>query len=180
MNIESCIRDLVSGDHDAFRKIFMEYFPKVKFFIRQIIKSEIISEELSQDIFMKIWENRESLTKIDSFNSYLYRMSKNAALNHLRRLYLEESYLNNYSEQTEVTIEEEIYARDIELLEKLAINNMPKKRRAIYEMSRKDGLTNDEIAIRMNISKKTVENHLNLALKDLRNILYSAILILSI
>ena len=59
----------------------------------------------------------------------------------------------------------------MELLEKLTVGRMPKKRKAIYEMSRREGLSNDEIAIRMGISKKTVENHLNLALKEIRKTL---------
>lgn len=177
MDKENYIEKLILGNHEAFRKIFMTYFPKVKFFISQIVKSDIIAEELSQDIFMKIWENREDLIRVDSFNSYVYKMSKNAALNHLRRVYLEETYLENYVEKMEVTIEEEIYAHDIELLEKMVMSNMPKKRRTIYEMSRKYGLCNDEIALKLNITKKTVENQLNLALKEMRKIIYTILIL---
>lgn len=165
------IKELALGSHDAFRCLFMAYFPKVNCFISHLIKSEIIAEELAQDVFMKIWENREQLVTIESFNSYVYRMAKNMALNYLRRKYLEDSYLENYEGETQLTIEGDLYAREMELLEQLTVSRMPQKRKAIYEMSRKEGLTNDEIAVRMGISKKTVENHLNLALKELRKTL---------
>ncbi|WP_337941694.1 RNA polymerase sigma-70 factor [Parabacteroides sp.] len=168
----SYIKELVLGSHDAFKKLFMNYFPKVKYFVCHLIKSESIAEELAQDVFMKIWERREDLETIESFNSYVYRMAKNIALNYLRRKYLEDSYLEEYEGETESTIEGDLYVREMELLEQLTVSRMPPKRKAIYEMSRKDGLTNDEIATRMGISKKTVENHLNLALKEIRKTLF--------
>lgn len=85
---------------------------------------------------------------------------------------MEDSYLEEYEGETESTIEGDLYVREMELLEQLTVSRMPPKRKAIYEMSRKDGLTNDEIATRMGISKKTVENHLNLALKEIRKTLF--------
>ena len=166
------IKELVLGSHDAFRCLFMNYFPKVKYFISHLIKSEIIAEELAQDVFMRIWESREQLGAVESFNSYVYRMAKKMALNYLRRKYVEESYQEEYEGETELTIEGELYAREIKLLEQLTVSRMPRKRKAIYEMSRREGLTNDEIATRMGISKKTVENHLNLALKEIRKTLF--------
>ena len=168
----SYIEELVLGSHEAFRCLFMNYFPKVKYFISHLIKSEVIAEELAQDVFMRIWENREQLRNVVSFNTYVYRMAKNIALNYLRHKYLEENYLEEYDGETEFTIEGELYAREIKLLEQLTVSRMPPKRKAIYEMSRKDGLTNDEIATRMGISKKTVENHLNLALKEIKKTLF--------
>lgn len=165
------IKELALGSHDAFRCLFMSYFPRVKYFIRHLTKSEPIAEELAQDVFMKIWEQREQLAIIESFSSYVYRMAKNMALNYLRHKYLEDTYLEEYEGETEQTIEGELYAHEMELLEQLIVSRMPPKRKAIYEMSRKEGLTNDEIATRMDISKKTVENHLNLALKEIRKAL---------
>ena len=102
------IKELVLGSHDAFRCLFMNYFPKVKYFISHLIKSEIIAEELAQDVFMRIWESREQLGAVESFNSYVYRMAKNMALNYLRRKYVEESYQEEYEGETELTFEGEL------------------------------------------------------------------------
>jgi RNA polymerase sigma-70 factor (ECF subfamily) len=165
------IQELASGNHSAYKSLFMKYFPKVKYFISHLIKSDVVAEELAQDIFMKIWEHREQLVLIQSFNSYIYRIAKNLSLNYLEHKYIEETYFNNYQGETEFSIEEEFYAKELELLEQLTVSNMPPQRKAIYEMSRKKGFTNEEIATKLSISKKTVENHLNLALKEIRKTL---------
>jgi RNA polymerase sigma-70 factor (ECF subfamily) len=165
------VRELVLGEHSAFRFLFMKYFPKMKYFISHFVKSDAVAEELSQDIFMKIWENREKLSQIQSFNSYIYRMSKNISLNYLEHKYVEDTYMENCQSETEASIESELYAREIELLEQLAINQMPSQRKTVYVMSRKKGMKNQEIAAALGISKKTVENHLNLALKEIRKVL---------
>lgn len=162
------LEKLPLGDHEAYKSLFMKYFPKVKYFIAHLIKSEAVAEELAQDIFMKIWENRDSLASVQSFNSYVYRMAKNIALNYLEHRYVEQSYMDNYQGETAISIEEDFYARELELLERLTVNNMPHQRKTIYEMSRKKGFSNNEIAQELGISKKTVENHLNLALKEIR------------
>ena len=165
------VQKLVLGDHSAFKTLFMKYFPKMKYFIAHIVKSDDVAEELSQDIFMKIWELRGKLDKVKSFNSYIYRMAKNASINYLEHKYLEDLYLENYVGETEVTIEGEIYAHEIELLEQLIVSRMPTQRRKVYEMSRKSNMKNEEISAELNISKKTVEHHLNLALNEIRKIL---------
>jgi len=165
------VRELVIGNHEAYKSLFMKYFPKVKYFIAHLVKSEAIAEELAQDIFMKIWENRSRLSSLQSFNSYIYRMAKNISLNHLEHKHIEQLYLENYDGETAFSTEEDLYAKEMELLEQLTVNNMPPQRKAIYEMSRKKGYKNDEIATELGISKKTVENHINLALKEIRKTL---------
>jgi RNA polymerase sigma-70 factor (ECF subfamily) len=68
-------------------------------------------------------------------------------------------------------IEENIYAKELEMLIDIAIEQMPKQRKRVYKMSRKEGLTNDEIAERLQINKRTVENHLSQALSELRKLI---------
>lgn len=165
------VNELVVGDHKAYKSLFMKYFPKVKYFIAHLIKSDAIAEELAQDVFMKIWERRSQLTELRSFNSYIYRMAKNISLNYLERKYLEDLYLAKFEGETEFTIEEDFYAQEVALLEQLTVDAMPPRRKAIYEMSRRKGLSNGEIADELGITKKTVENHLNLALKEIKKTL---------
>lgn len=165
------VRRLALDDHTAYKELFMKYFPKVKYFISHLIKSDSIAEELSQDVFMKIWEHRERIASVGSFNSYLYRMAKNISLNYLEHKHIEELYWEKHEGQTEFSLEEDFYAKEIALLEELTVNNMPTQRKTIYEMSRRKGFSNDEIATELGITKKTVENHLNLALKEIRKTL---------
>lgn len=167
------LKKLASGDHDAFHSIFVKYFSKTRFFISSIIKSDAVAEELAQDVFVKIWVNREELPELKSFSSYLYRIAKNTAINYLNRRYLEEKYIQTQTviDEKYVSIEEDMYVKDIELLVQLVVDTMPPQRKRIFEMSRHENIDNNEIALRLNISKKTVENHLNLALKEIRKIL---------
>lgn len=162
------IERLALGDHDAFRHIFMKYFPKMKYFIAHIVKSEDIAEELSQDVFEKIWRNREELTNLRSFSSYLYRMSKNTAINYIEHQYVEKTYVENYKADLDFSLEDELDAKEIKLLILLEVDKMPEQRKRIFMMSRFENFKNEEIAEKLNITKKTVENHLNLALKQIR------------
>lgn len=96
-------------------------------------------------------------------------MAKNAVINQVKRNSFHDEYVKyEFYKQTDFTIEEDIFAREIQLLVELTISKMPAQRKRIYIMSRVDCLKNDEIAEKLNISKKTVENHLNLALKEIR------------
>lgn len=96
-------------------------------------------------------------------------MAKNAIINWVKR----ESYHDKYVQQELLkpegfTIEEELFAREIQLLVELTVSKMPNQRKRVYEMSRVEGLKNDEIAVKLGISKRTVENHLNVALKEIK------------
>lgn len=160
--------DLSNDSHEAFRYIYMQYQPKVKYFINHFVKSGAVAEELTQDIFEKIWVNRTSLPNLKSFNAYLYQMAKNAALNFLDKKLLEDKLIASYKYEYEESFEEKLYSKEIELLVQLTVAKMPEQRQKIYLMSRHENLKNSEIAEKLNISKKTVENHLNLALKEIR------------
>ncbi|NLO00107.1 MAG: RNA polymerase sigma-70 factor [Bacteroidales bacterium] len=158
------------GKESAFLKLFEMYYPRVREFARRIVKKEDVAENIAQDTFVKIWERREAFSpvkgSIKNFSGYLYMIARNSALNHLRRntrsMRLEEN--GSYS----VTIDEEYYAKEQELIIKLIVFKMPEKRRKVFLMSRFEGLDNNTIAATLHISKKTVENHLTAALKQIR------------
>ena len=169
------IKKLSEGDQGAFRIVFEHYYPRVHEFIRRIVKSETIAEDIAQDIFVKLWSMGPSLPEISSFNAYLYRMTKNAAINYLR----DRKPSVDISELLIICdgdIEQEYYRKEKELLVRLAVEQMPSQRKRIFTMSRYQGMTNDEIAKSLGLSKHTVENHLSLALKELREIVVAFVL----
>jgi RNA polymerase sigma-70 factor (ECF subfamily) len=172
MNEETqIVKELASGSHEAFKTLYTKYYPKVKYFITHLIKTEAIAAELSQDVFLKIWEHRAKMAALQSFNAYVYRAAKNTALNYLEHKYIEDMYVEKFGSEPEPSDEDEWKAKEIELLEQLTVSRMPPQRKAVYEMSRMEGLSNEAIAAKLGVSKKTVENHLNLALKELRKAL---------
>lgn len=171
---------LGQGDHKSFDALFMLYHPRVKNFLKGFIKDEEEACDMAQDIFFKVWTNRESISKVSSLKAYLYRMARNMVYDYYEHSLVKESY--EQKQQLSSTyadlIEEDLYAQELSILIDIAIEQMPEQRRRIFKMSRKDGLSNDEISQRLQINKRTVENHITQALADLREVVRRAFLLL--
>lgn len=166
------VEALCRGNHNAFEEIFIAYFHKVRLFICGIIKSEADAEELAQDIFCKLWTNRDAINAEKPLGAYIYTMAKNAAFNYLKHKSVEQEYLIDYPFLDDVpTPEDVLFAREISLLIEVTVKEMPIQRKRIYLLSREKGVSNADIAIKLGISKKTVENQLSLALQELRKVI---------
>lgn len=175
MQDKQLLRQLKNGDRKAFEKIYVKYSKVLGFFLMGYLKSVEDTEEVIQDAFIKIWENKKAIDPNQSFKNYLFKISKHVFLNKLRRKNVEENYRNNFlanfSEEDNST-ENSIIFSDYEEFYIKAVNNLPPKRRNIFIMSRKQGLTYDEIAKKLNISQKTVEKQMSEALRYLRTQLW--------
>lgn len=163
---------LSKGYEDSFKYIFHKYYSKVKAFSYGFLKDTDDAEDLTQLIFIKLWEKRKIFASVDNFDSYLFTLSKHTILNYIETRHFIPIDLEEIPETSEtVTPHEEAIANELQLLIDLAVDNMPPQRKLIYKLSRQEGITNDEIAVKLGIHKKTVENHLNHALKELKKII---------
>ena len=165
---------LKKSDIFAFNEIYRRYSQKVYNFTVKHISSTADIEDTVQEVFITIWNHRTFLDENQSFNGYIFTITLNLIRkfyrNKLKNRKLIEKALfseRSYSDITNNTIN----FKSINGLVQQHINQLPPKRKKVYVLSRINGLSNDEIAEKMNISKKTVENHLNLALKELRKYL---------
>lgn len=168
------IEGLRKGDHKSYESIFMTYFPKVKYYINGFVKSIDIAEELTQNVFLKIWENRQTLViSQKGFDSYVFTIAYRQTIDYIRSKQVRESfYSDQVVHQTDIVCTEDEYiAEETRLLIEMEIENMPEKCRKIYRMSRNEGIPNYKIAELLNISQRTVENQLSLALKRIRGVL---------
>ncbi len=171
MNItQEIIERLAKGDHEAFRRVFNEAYPKVYAFSVGFIKNADDAKDIAQTVFIRLWTKREALASVKNFDTYLYVVTKHTVLNYLASI---KAYYVDISEARDVTSDmvspvEQMEASDLKLLVDMVVSRMPSQRQSIYRMSREEGMTNDEIAERLGLKKKTVENHLNLALNDIR------------
>lgn len=172
MDIET-VKALQQGDHKAFEDIFITYFDKVKYFLKGILRSESDAEELAQDIFVNLWINRKTVDPQKSFNTYIYTIARNTALNYLKHKLVEEAFIDNCNDLSlkEADSSDEIlFAKEINILVEMTVCRMPVQRKKIYQMSRNNGCSNDDIAQKLSLSKKTVENQLSLALQEIRRV----------
>ena len=157
------------GNHKAFETVFIAYYNKTKAFIDGYIKSESDAEELKEDIFVNLWINHDSIDASKSFSSYLHTIARNSAINFLKHKYVHDTYLNSSQEiEYSSTSEEDLIAKELGLLIDDIVGKMPEQRKMIYTLSRQEGLSNAEIAIQLNTTKRNVESQLSLALKEIR------------
>ena len=161
-----------------FEHFFIQTFPKVKAFAWKILKSEDDAEDIAQDVFVKLWSSPEIWEDQETWNNYIYVMVRNQIYNFLKHKSVELNYQEQLSQEDSPSFEEDIhdklYAKEIELLMKLALDNMPEQRRKVFVLSRQKGLSNQEIADRLQLSVRTVERHIYLALIDLKKIILIA------
>jgi RNA polymerase sigma-70 factor (family 1) len=165
------IEQLRDGSKDAFRLMFDEVGPKIYAFALSYLKNEFEAEELLQEVFLKLWEVRSSLDSSRNLKSFLFKICINLIYDFIRRKNIEQVYLD-YSEKNnpssgDNTWHEVIYNDMLNNLQQL-IAAMPEQRQRIFRMSKEDGLSNEEIADRLNLSKRTVENQLYRAVSFLK------------
>ncbi|UKJ06783.1 RNA polymerase sigma factor [Solitalea lacus] len=169
--LNSLLLRIVEGDETAFRLVFNEYSGKVYTFALKLTHSETLAEEIVQDIFMKVWLNRQALLTINYFPSYLYALTKNHTFNVLKRLTKEANIKAAISlDLSEIQHETEgrIVFNEYERILKEAIDKLPPQQRKVYTMCHLDGMTYEEAAQLLNLSKLTVKTHVQQALRFVR------------
>lgn len=175
------LQQLQQGSHKAFETVFVSYFPLIKYFIGGYVKSEADAEELAEELFVNLWKNHSQIDATRSFNSFLHTTARNAALNFLKHKYVQTDYENRSPESVQLsyTSEDELIAHETALLIEMTVERMPEQRRNIYRLSRNEGLSNEEIALRLHTTKRNVESQLSLALRDIRKVIYLFLLLVS-
>ena len=164
---------VAKGEEGAFRTLFTEYRHQVYQIARKLLQSEVRAEDALQEIFLKIWLNREKLPEIHSFSAYLNTITRNYLYNALRRLAYEEVFLqqsaqSGYASDGSEDILSPMALRELrELLQKIIATLTPQQRR-VFELSRMEGLRHEEIATLLDISRETVKKHLGEALRIVR------------
>lgn len=170
--------DLVrNGDQKALEKLFSIYFPRLNDFARKVIKDDGVSQDIVQDVFVKVWEIRK---KIESINieAYLFRLVRNRCIDYIKHIQIINSRLQEFEisskyeelyridfigDEPYVLIESELKRRIDQIVEQL-----PERCREVFILSRINGLKNREIAEKLNINIKNVERHLSRALASFK------------
>lgn len=174
MKEQTDMQAIASGDIRAFEQIFLQYQPKLIYFLKGFLQDEEMSRDMAQDIFLSLWENRARLAEVKSFSAYLFRIARYNVYNHFDRLLVQEKYTVEQILQINEpeSIEDNLFLKELQAFIDHTVDLMPPQRQRIFRMSRQEGLSNDDIARQLDISKRTVENHLTAALADLRKVLF--------
>ena len=168
------LKELNEGSRTAFDLLFLRYQPKVLAFLKTCTGDEEQARDIAQDIFFNIWKDRTKLSGIRSFEGYLFQMARFSLYNYFDHLDVVKKYVEEGKKHPEGTAcgpEDKLKERQVRTVIAETVRKMPQRRREIFVMSRYGGYSNDEIAERLNISKRTVENHLTAALSVLRHAL---------
>jgi RNA polymerase sigma-70 factor (ECF subfamily) len=163
---------IAGGSHTAFREIFDRYFDRIYGVAYSLVKSPMIAEDMTQDIFLKIWEKREMLTDVQKLDAYLFRVARNHILNEFRNKVKEQDfseYLCNFFRETADNPEQHLIFTELEEVVSRAVEHLPPQQREIYRLCREDGLRQEEIAEKLQISVNTIKQHMNRALKFIRH-----------
>jgi len=170
--IDSDLTYLVKmGNKEAFRVLFERYAPKIYNFALSYLRNEQEAEEMVQDVFLKIWEKRKHLDKSKNIKSFIFKIAVNSIYDLIRRKNIEGAFRDfirdNHEEGLESTWHTVIFEEMLANINEL-VKEMPAQQQRIFRLSRIDGMPNDIIAEKLNLSKRTVENQLYRALAFLK------------
>ena len=161
-----------NGDEQAFEEVFKRYYGPLLNLSLGILKDEVAAAEQVQEVFVKLWERRSSLTEDVKLFPYLLTSVRNRCYNYIRDQGVAKKYVNHQLQQYRDQIfNEEYELYDEALIKRLhkAIDKMPEKCKEVFKLSRFEGLSHKQIASRLSISTKTIENHITKAMKILKS-----------
>lgn len=166
------------NDKEAFDLLFSKYYTPLCRFALKLNGSEAAAEEAVQEVFIYLWEQRHHLAVSKSVTSYLFQCIKNKVYEHFRKVQTrtkyEEEYVSMDPDHEEIS-DAQLDDYELSCLIWNAVDLLPEKCREIFQLSRDEGLTYNEIAEHLKVSPKTVENQMGIAFKKLREMLQPVI-----
>lgn len=163
---------LTKNDEGAFREIYFRYKDKLWHYCFSFLKSQDESDDMVQEVFIRLWEMRHFVDSSLAFSSFLYTMTRNRILNYFRDMNVEAQVMKALAlKQTEfeATIESELIFSDYRQILTDAIDKLPAQRKRIFSMSRIDNLSHKEIAAHLGISVYTVQEHISESLRFIKS-----------
>lgn len=163
---------IYSGDTQVFKELYDCYCAPLLQLALAIVYNREMAEEIVADVFIAVWRKRKGLHQVSNLKWYLYAATRNIAFNYLRKyahkktLHLDEAHLLEY----EINPEAQLISNEMMRHINTAISELPPQCRLIFKLVKEDGLKYREVAVLLNISVKTVENQVGIALKKLAKI----------
>ena len=184
MNVTKTNTELVKllkkGDMVAFDIIYKKYSKRLYGFVFRYVKQEADTQEIVQEVFIKIWKSREKIDGYSSFESFLFTIAHNSTVNLLKKRATEQKYIEHVKSLQIINesyeLIDEIHYKELKQKLQGLLNELSPRQKEIFQLSREEGLNNTEIAKKLGISGQTVKNHLVTALSFLKNKLDNGLL----
>lgn len=171
------VEGLIAGDESAFKKVYYAYYDKLYFYCLKFLKSDELTKDVLQDIFSKLWSYKSKINPDQNFEAYIFTIARNEIFDYLRKVAkdkgLKNELLSNAKKKfiSHNPTEEDLVFAEYSALAGQVINMLPAQRKLIFELSRYKGLSHEEIAATLGISKNTVKVQISRALKAIRTYL---------
>ncbi|MFC3199451.1 RNA polymerase sigma factor [Parapedobacter deserti] len=164
---------LAKGEPQALEALMQRHEARVYRFVQRLLKSTELAEEITQDLFIKLWESRHELTTIESLPAWIFRICRNRALNALKEKAARNLRETHYAETAPADVdgEQEAIYHDLHNVIAGFVDALPPKRKEIFRLKAEQGLSTEEISKHLNISPHTVKNQLSQSYSTLRRMI---------
>lgn len=169
------LKKVAEGNEPAFRTLFDLHRDKIYYIAYRLLKTEAASEDVVQEVFIKLWLNREKLAPLDNFPAYLNTITRNHIFSQLRKLATEEAYLRELIAREKIAGDKDpadaVAFNELKRLLSEAVTQLSPQQKKVYQLGKIEGKKYEEIADALQISRETVKNHMVEALRSIKTYL---------
>jgi len=175
-DLEMALTHLAEGKPCGIEELYCFYYPRLFGFAKRILKLDEGIDDILQEVFLRIWQNRDKIKSTETFNAYIFTIAHNLLLNELRNRLNDQKMrekIGKLSISIENSLVEEEEYRDLKRIVDIAVNELPARQKEIFILSRDQGLSYKEIAQLLHITPKTVEFHISKSIVLMKRKLFS-------
>lgn len=161
---------LVAGDEYAFTTVYLKHKKQIYGLIKKFIHSDDLVNDLTQEVFIKLWESRLKLSEVQSLKAYLFKIAKNHTLNNLKKALQSDVVMSEIMSrfyENKNNVEDQFQNREYEIYLDKILAELPERTREVFRQCRQQGRSYEEVAAELGISKNAIKKHMVNAMKHL-------------
>lgn len=171
---KSLLTQCTAGNEAAFKILFLQYWDSIYASILHICRQPEMAEDLAQEVFIRVWQYRHKLQEIERFDAFLYRVGKNLVLDEFRKKVLpslSNEYFDAYFNASEIDVATQLEDKELNHILLRSVDQLPTQMRRVFTLHRFEGLTHQQIAEQLQISRVSSQTYMARAIVQLRKIL---------